>query len=250
VDRVEYLKRIDYTDVVDVTDEVLTSLHKNHVFQIPFENLDVYYKRIFNLDIGNVYQKIINDRRGGFCYELNLLFNWLLTEIGFSSRIIASRIFNENGTAGPDFDHMSIYVKTGKGFLLDVGYGDLFVTPIEIKEGVQFDGRNYFLIDKWNKNEYVISMSADGISFSKRYAFSLDLINAKDFDTICLDKQTNPSSYFVKNVICTKPTQTGRVTIFNNKLVVKNGELRTEIAIQSEENFARCLKDKFEIIVR
>jgi N-hydroxyarylamine O-acetyltransferase len=250
VDRAEYLKRIDYSDVIDVTDEVLTILHKNHVFQIPFENLDVYYKKTFNLDIGNIYHKVINNRRGGFCYELNLLFNWLLTDIGFSSRIIASRIFNEDRTVGPEFDHMSIYVNAGREYLLDVGYGDLFVTPIEIKEGVQFDGRNYFEIDKWSKNEYVISMSADGLSFSKKYTFSLDVVNTNDFETICLDKQTNPNSYFVKNVVCTKPTVTGRVTIFNDKLVEKNGELRMERTIQSEENFTRCLKDKFGIEIR
>jgi len=250
VDRVEYLKRIDYSDVIDVTDEVLTILHKKHVFQIPFENLDVYYKRTFNLDIGNIYHKVINNRRGGFCYELNLLFNWLLTDIGFSSRIIASRIFNEDGTVGPEFDHMSIYINTGREFLLDVGYGDLFVTPIEIKKGIQFDGRNYFEIDKWTKNEYVISMSADGLSFSKKYTFRLDVVNTKDFETICSDKQTNPNSYFVKNVVCTKPTENGRVTIFNNKLVEKGGESKMEKAIQSDKDFTTSLKEKFGIVLR
>lgn len=250
MDRLEYLKRIDYNDVIDVTDKVLASLHKNHVFQVPFENLDVYYKRIFDLDLGKVYQKIINDRRGGFCYELNFLFNWLLTEIGFSSRIIASRIFNKDGTVGPEFDHMSIYVNTGKEFLVDVGYGDLFVAPIEIKQGVQFDGRNYFQIDSWNKNEYVISMSSDNLTFSKKYTFSLDLVDINDFNVICNDKQTNPNSYFVKNVVCTKPTETGRVTIFNDNLVEKIGELRIERVIQSDKDFRRCLKDKFGIVIK
>jgi N-hydroxyarylamine O-acetyltransferase len=250
VDRIEYLKRIDYNDVIDVTDEVLTSLHKKHVFQIPFENLDVYYKRMFDLDIGNVYQKVVNDRRGGFCYELNLLFNWLLNEFGFSSRIIASRIFNEDGSLGPEFDHMSVYVKTEKEFLIDVGYGELFVTPIEIKSGVQFDGRNYFQIEKENHGAYIVSMSPDGLNYSKRYTFCLDSVKAEDFDAICFDKQTNPNSYFVKNVICTKPTNTGRVTIFNDKLIEKIGELRMETPIQEDENLTKCLKDKFNIVVR
>jgi N-hydroxyarylamine O-acetyltransferase len=249
LDIIAYLERIGYTDVIDVTDEVLTRLHKKHVYQIPFENLDVYYKRIFNLDIRNVYQKVINDKRGGFCYELNLLFNCLLTQIGFTSRIIASRIFNGDGTVGPEFDHMSIHVKTGKEYLLDVGYGDLFVTPIEITEGVQFDGRNYFQINKWNKNEYVISMSGDGLSFSKKYTFGLDVVDIKDFNTICFDKQTSPTSFFVKNVVCTKPTEKGRVTIFNNKLVEKNGESRMEQVIQSDEHLTRCLKDKFGMVI-
>lgn len=246
---IKYLERIDYTGVIDVKDDVLTRLHKQHVHQVPFENLDIYYKRGFDLNIERVYKKIINDMRGGFCYELNLLFSWLLNEIGFSSRIIASRIFNEVGILGPEFDHMSVYVKTKKEFLLDVGYGDLFVTPIEITSGVQSDGRNYFRIDKWNQQEYLVSMSPDGVNFSKRYTFSLDVVKAEDFDIICLDKQTNPDSYFVKNVICTKPTETGRVTIFNNKLVEKEGELRIEKPIQTNESLIGYLKSKFGIVI-
>lgn len=121
---------------------------------------------------------------------------------------------------------------------MDVGYGDLFVRPLEIKEGVQFDGRNYFRIDKWEENEYLVLMSSDGLSFSKRYTFSLGVVNSKDFETICLDKQSHPDSYFVKNVVCTKPTETGRVTF------------RMETAIQSDEDLTRCLKDKFGIVMR
>jgi len=250
VDKLKYLERIGYHDVIDVTDDVLTSLHKRHVFQIPFENLDVYYKTMFDLDVGRVYQKVINDARGGFCYELNLLFNWLLREMGFSSRIIASRIFNEQGVRGPEFDHMSVYVRTEREFLVDVGYGDLFVTPIEIKSGAQWDGRNYFRIDKWNEHEYLISMSPDGVNYSKRYTFSLDMVKAEDFNIICLDKQTNLNSYFVKNAICTRPTSTGRVTIFNNKLVEKSGDFRVETPIQGDGNLRKHLREKFDIVIR
>jgi N-hydroxyarylamine O-acetyltransferase len=250
VNKVKYLERIDYDDVIDVTDEVLTSLHKKHVYRIPFENLDVYYKRAFDLDIGRVYQKVVNDVRGGFCYELNLLFNWLLTEIGFSSRILAARTFDDQGNRGPVFDHMSVFVKTEKEFLIDVGYGDLFVAPIEIKSGVQWDGRNYFRIDKWSEHEYLVSMSSDGVDYRKRYTFTLDVIKVEDFNIICMDKQTNLNSYFVKNVICTKPTDTGRVTIFNDKLVEKKGMLRVETPIQGDDSLRKYLKDKFDIVIR
>ncbi len=250
MDRAKYLERIDYTDEIEVTDDILIKLHKKHVYQIPFENLDVHYKRPFDLDIDRVYKKIINEGRGGFCYELNSLFNHLLNDFGFSSRIIASRIIDQDGTLGPELDHMAIYVKTEKEFLLDVGYGDLFITPLEIRSGVQYDGRNYFRIDKMNQHEYLLSMSEDGADFSKRYTFSLDVVRAEDFDNICLDKQTNPKSYFVQNVICTKPTETGRVTIFNDKFLERKGELKTETRIQGEDDLTRFLKEKFSIMIR
>jgi N-hydroxyarylamine O-acetyltransferase len=243
----KYLKRINYTDKISVTDEVLKRLHQSHVYQVPFENFDIFYKKLFGLDIEKVYKKIIDDARGGFCYELNLLFSWLLAEIGFSSRIIACRIFNDDGSLGPEFDHMAIYVKTEKEFLLDVGYGDLFITPIEIKIGVQHDGRNYFRIENWNKNKYLISMSPDGVDFSRRYVFSLDLVKVDDFTSICLDKQINPNSYFVKNVICTKPTNTGRFTIFNEKIIERKGSSKIEFPIENEDILIRFLKEKFQI---
>ena len=243
----KYLDRIQFSKNLICTDEVLKSIHQLHVHQIPFENLDIYYKKIFNLDIESVFKKVVINNRGGFCYELNLLFDWLLNSIGFTSRIISARIFNDDGTLGPQFDHMCVYVKTNSDFLVDVGFGDLFVLPLEIKNGVQFDGRNYFQIEKLEKNDFLLSMSADGIDFKKKYIFNLEFVNAKDFESICFDKQTNPSSYFVQNVICTKPTKTGRITIFNNKFIEKITDSRFETPINDNEEMKIFLKEKFRI---
>jgi N-hydroxyarylamine O-acetyltransferase len=212
--------------------------------------MDVYYKRALDLDIEKVYAKVVKNRRGGFCYELNLLFNWLLTDIGFSCRIIAARTFDEQDNRGPEFDHMSVYVETDKKCLVDVGYGDLFVTPLEIKEGIQWDGRNYFRIDKWNEHEYLVSMSPDGVAYKRRYTFSLDVVKVEDFDLMCIDKQVNPESYFVKNVVCTKPTGEGRVTIFNSKLIERTGAMKIETSIDDDDSLRRHLKEKFGIVVR
>ncbi|MEJ1241250.1 arylamine N-acetyltransferase [Chryseolinea sp. T2] len=250
MDKEKYLKRIGYNGAMDLSGDTLMNLHRQHVFQVPFENLDVYYKRKFDLDLLRLYQKIVVEHRGGFCYEQNLLFNSLLQCIGFTSRIIAARIFNEQGDLGPPFDHMSISVKAEKDFLLDVGYGDLFVTPLEIKEGIQYDGRNYFRIEQKDSDNYILSMSPDNIVYAKRYTFSLSVVQAHCFDSPCLDKQTNPNSYFVQNVICTKPTATGRVTIFNDKLVEKRGELRMITPVEGDENLRELLKDKFGIVIR
>jgi N-hydroxyarylamine O-acetyltransferase len=246
----KYLERIGYDGIVSVTNKTLSNLHSQHVHSIPFENLDVHYKKSFDLHIENIFRKVIRDFRGGFCYELNLLFNWLLVEIGFSSRIIASRTISEDGTVGPEFDHMSVYVKTDREFLIDVGYGDLFLKPLEIKDGVQSDGRKFFRIENLNHLEYLLSMSDDGVEFKKRYTFSLHNVTAENFSAICFEKQTNPNSFFVKNLICTKPTDRGRVTIFNNKLIKENDESRTELALENDDELRRCLWYTFRIVVR
>ena len=225
MDRNKYLERINYSNKIAINDETLIRLHEHHVMNVPFENLDIHYNKFFDLKLDSLYKKVVVCFRGGFCYELNALFNVLLCDLGFKSRIIAARIFDESGNLGLEYNHMSICVETGKKYLADVGFGDLFTKPLEIRAGIQSDGRNLFKIERFNDQDFVLSMCSDQTNFHKKYTFNLNEVQMNDFYEICLDKQTNPMSYFVKNIICTKPTNTGRLTLFNRLVAMCNGLL-------------------------
>ncbi len=247
MDRNRYLQRINFTDKISVDDQTLIKLHEHHVFNVPFENLDIHYHRFFKLALDSLYQKVVINFRGGFCYELNVMFNALLCDIGFKSSLIATRIFDDLGNLGPPYDHTSIYVDTGKKYLADVGFGDLFIKPLEMREGVQSDGRNLFKIEKFDDQNFMLSMCSDQTNFHPKYTFSLNEVQINEFDEICTDKQTNPLSYFVKNTICTKPTSAGRLTLFNNKLIEKRGNERIEKLIGSDDELRVALKTLFGI---
>jgi N-hydroxyarylamine O-acetyltransferase len=247
MDKNEYLKRINYQNEIIVDDETLMQLHEHHVLNVPFENLDVHYKRFFDLALEKLYKKIVVHYRGGFCYELNTLFNELLNNLGFKSSIIAARIFDDLDNLGPEYDHMCLYVETDKKYLADVGYGDLFTKPLEIKEGIQSDGRNLFKIERLKGQNFVLSMCSDLTNFQKKYLFNLKEVQIHEFHKICADKQTNPQSYFVKNTICTKPTSSGRLTLFNNKLIEKRDTERIEQLIHNDAELRRVLKTLFGI---
>jgi N-hydroxyarylamine O-acetyltransferase len=155
--------------------------------------------------------------------------------IGFKSRIIAARIFDDLGNVGPEYDHMAIYIETDKKYLAEVGFGDLFTKPLKMRDGIQSDGRNLFKIEKINEQDFVLSMCSDQLNFQKKYTFNLNAVKINNFNQICLDKQTNPQSYFVKNTICTKPTHSGRLTLFNDKIIEKRGTDRFEKLINKSE---------------
>jgi len=250
MDHTRYLQRIKFSDRARVDVPTLTSLHQQHVMFVPFENLDIHYRRIFDLEPANIYKKVIDNRRGGFCYELNYLFNNLLNSIGFSTKIISSRIFDSSGVLGPEFDHMAIHVKTERDYIADVGFGDLFLKPLEIKEGPQNDGRNDFLIEAVGGDEFALSMSSKGSDFEKKYVFSLKEVPLENFKAPCLDKQTNPDSYFVKNTICTRSTVSGRVTLFNDKIIRKTGDERVETPILSDMDLRVQLMKHFDIEIK
>ncbi len=247
MDRNKYFKRINYLNEIVVDDETLMALHEHHVLHVPFENLDIHYNRCFDLELENLYKKIVVNFRGGFCYELNALFNELLKNIGFKSRIIAARIFDDLGNLGPEYDHMSIYVETNKKYLADVGFGDLFTRPLEIRDGIQSDGRNLFKIEHFNGQDFVLSMCSDQTNFYKKYIFNLKEVQINDFYKICMDKQINPLSYFVRNTVCTKPTNSGRLTLFNNKLIEKRDTEKIEQLISNDAELRTVLKTLFGV---
>ena len=78
-----YLRRIDYSGSREPSTDVLHKLHQAHLLTVPFENLDIHLGHPIVLGEAHLFNKIVNHRRGGFCYELNGLFAALLRELGF-----------------------------------------------------------------------------------------------------------------------------------------------------------------------
>ena len=80
----EYIKRINYSGDITPNLVVLKQLQKTHLLNVPFENLDIHYGNLIELDLDKIYHKIVVKKRGGFCYELNGLFQSLLNTIGLT----------------------------------------------------------------------------------------------------------------------------------------------------------------------
>lgn len=244
----EYLNRINYVGRIKINRNTLYELHKHHVLSIPFEDLDIHWKIPIKLDVASIYDKVVLRNRGGFCYELNYLFNNFLKKIGFESQIISSRIYGDHENLGPEFDHMSIIVKLEENWLLDVGYGDLFIEPIKIKDNhYKKDWFKTYRLNKTGATTYLLSESRNGKEFKKRYEFDKRPRRIEEFYDQCEFKQYSKDSYFVKNRICTLPTNSGRITLVNNKLIKRTGELREEYEIKTASNYYRILKEEFKI---
>lgn len=245
-----YKKRIQYTGDLAPTLECLKKIHLNHVLFVPFEALDITFKRRINLDIEHIYNKVIVHHRGGYCYELNYLFYNLLKAIGFNCAMISSRIYDE-GKLGPEFDHMSIIVYLDEPWLADVGYGDLFLTPIQISSlTYQDDGLKFFKVDVINEKQFdLLETWKDHINFKKKYLFDLNECDISDFENQNNIKQVNPESYFVKNTICTLPTKSGRKTIFNDTYKVRSNELVTDRKIENRDEMLEILRAEFNIVI-
>ena len=243
-----YLDRINYSGPVEPSAKTLRALHRAHIFSVPFENLDIHLGRQILLGVEIFFNKIVERRRGGFCYELNGLFDALLRQIGFDVTMLSAGVARPDGGFSPDFDHMTLLVRTDGNWLADVGFGDSFIEPIKLDESS---------ITRDETGAYYIKAEGDSLIMQRRgdseagwkpqYRFSLEPRRLSDYEDMCCYQQTSPESHFTQNRICSLATPTGRITVTNDKLITTSSGFREERTISGEPEFNRILADHFGI---
>ncbi|MCG8329250.1 MAG: arylamine N-acetyltransferase [Chitinophagales bacterium] len=241
-----YLNRINYTGALAPNLEVLNHLQKQHLLNIPFENLDIHTNTTIKLDTSLIYDKIINRKRGGFCYELNGLFYQLLGKLGFTVRMISARVYDKEKGYGQEYDHLAIMTLIdGEEFLTDVGFGEFVFHPLKFKEGViQEDERGPFFIDQYESDYYRVNKLKDGESIPQ-YIFTIKSRSYREFEEMAHYHQTNPASHFTHKRFLGIPTENGRITLVNNKLKIIRGDVIEERII-NEDEYDQVLRKYFK----
>lgn len=140
-----YLDRIGHDPVDSPTASALASLQAAHLVAVPFENLHVHARLGVRVDAEWSFTKVVTDRRGGWCFELNGAFAELLTALGFVvERRSAQVVSPDTNTLGPPLDHLCLEVTAadGSAWLVDVGFGDSTLAPVPIPSGSQETASN------------------------------------------------------------------------------------------------------------
>jgi len=247
VDVLSYLARIGYSGPVEPTSETLRVLHRDHMIAVPFENLDISFGRRIVTEEDAILQKIVNKRRGGFCYELNGAFAALLRALGFEVTLLSARVARANGGEGPDFDHLTLRVDLDEPWLVDVGFGESFLEPLRLEAGRErLDPAGTFRLVQDGDRWYMQKGEPDG-KWRPQYSFSLEPRCLEEFAGMCHYHQTSPESSFTQKRICSRATQDGRITLSEMKLIVTSKGQRAEKLLSSESEWRRTLDEQFGI---
>jgi N-hydroxyarylamine O-acetyltransferase len=245
-----YLARIgiDCSFIEAPSLEFLSNLQQAHMLAVPFEDLDIPLHRI-ELDLKKFYNKIVVKLRGGFCYELNGLFRWLITSLGFRATMVSARVFNKTTNQyGPEFDHMALLVAFEKEYLVDVGFGDSFRTPILMPDGETEDVSGIYRVIHVAIDKFELQKKENN-AWTPHYRFSREPRNLVDFDEMCSYQQDNPASHFRTRMLCTIATHTGRITLSNRSLTVTESGVKTKVDLQNQHEFNAMLLKYFNVRV-
>lgn len=241
-----YLRRIEYKGPRAPTLAALRQLHLAHLQTVPFENLDIGLGRPISLDPAAMFRKIVEGRRGGYCYELNGLFALLLRELGFRVEMLSAGVATRSGGYSPEFDHMTLGVALEVPWLADVGFGDLFLEPLRLDtDGVQDEEGRSFRLDREGEHRVLWMRDRDN-EWKPQYRFTAIPRSLQEFEDRNRWQQTSPESHFTQNTVCSRVTPEGRITLSGSRLIVTTGRTRQERPLTETERTA-VLKDMFGI---
>ena len=247
MDAQHYLNRIQYAGPTAPTLQTLRQLHLAHLMTVPFENLSVLNKQPVVLDDAALYDKIVTHKRGGFCYELNGLFAWLLRALGFQVTLLSARVASDDGRLSPEFDHLVLQVSLADPWLVDVGFGDCFGLPLRLNTSrEQVQAGNAFRIMEDGAQRIMLRRDF-GKAWREEYRFTLQPRQFDEFGPMCIYHQTSPESPFTHRRVCSRNTPNGRITISDMRLITTHFGARTERLLSDEAELSQVLQTEFGI---
>lgn len=245
-----YLQRINYSHSTAPTADNLSNLQLANLRAVPFENLSIHSGEPIVLNDDALFEKIVSRRRGGFCYELNGLFAWLLRGLGFDVQMLSAGVANAAGDFGPDFDHMVLLVTLNERWLVDVGFGDSFLEPLLLDERAeQVQGARAYKIVTGGEYRILLQRERDG-EWKPQYRFTLQPRSYSEYAEMCRYHQTSPQSHFTKGRVCTRATPDGRITLSGLRLITTAEDgTRQEHILADEAEYADALQQHFGVVM-
>ncbi|UNO42045.1 arylamine N-acetyltransferase [Streptomyces sp. MST-110588] len=240
-----YLRRIGADRPAAPDAKALRDLQFRHLLTVPFENLSVHLGEDIVLEDKALVDKVVRARRGGFCYELNGAFAALLKALGYDVQLLAARVFGPDGVGIP-YDHLALRVDTSAGpWLVDVGFGRNSHFPLRFdSRDDQLDPGGVFRIEETPEGD--LDVLRDG---APQYRVEPRPRALRDFEAGSWWHRTSPASHFTRSLVCSRLTETGRVTLSGRTLVTSGpdgGRAEREL---SEDEVLPAYRAHFGIVL-
>jgi len=246
-----YLTRIGYVGPRTPTLATLKAIHALQPAAIPFEGIDPFLRRPVPLDLASLQAKLVRQRRGGYCFELNTLFSAALEAMGFRVTNLAGRV---RWMAPPERPHSPrthhlLRVDLDEGaYLADVGFGGhLLAGPIKLERDIeQATPASTLRLVEMDQRLMLQALLPKG--GQDMYLFTLEPQHAIDYEVANWFTSTNPASRFHAALLAERLTPEGRVSLLNTKLTERRpGAEPRERFLQSAAEMAELFDEDFGI---
>ncbi len=243
-----YLERIGYRGETRVARDTLSELIRSHLTGVPFENLEVFEeKRVPSLETEDIYKKVVENRRGGYCFELNKLFYELLTALGFSVYPVGVRIVWMKETFPPMLHRGTIAVLDGEKYFCDIGYGGPGPKGlVELIPGEYIICGDSFRVEGEDGGFFRINRMHDG-EYRPMLVFRDQKMEEADFLPMNFYCAKSENVIFSQKRILNLCLPNGSVALTDDTLTIREDGGVTVIQCRDEAERRKYIKEKFGV---
>lgn len=242
-----YLHRIKFSGDMDVSVDTLIRLHHAHFHNIPFENFDILLGRGIDLDPQVVFNKLVFNKRGGYCFELNGLFLQALQAFGFKARALLARV-HVTGTPSGRGHQLELISIDNRDWLADVGFGGnspRTPIPLELDRPITTQGQTIRLTDGGKFGIMLQALEADEwkdlYSFDLGYVFPADIAYGNHYAS------THPDTLFTSSRVAVRPLPVGEIILMDRTLTITANGRKEIQTLPDSPAYLDAVKTHFSI---
>lgn len=257
-----YLERIHMERPEKADRAYLDRLVTQHLIHVPFEALDLYTgKAPISQELDELYEKVVQNRRGGYCFELNKLFQFLLKDLGYDTYPCFCRVQGDKAESGHIMHRGNIVRLDGAKLFCDVGFGGAMCRgAVELTPGLRqtkgtdlcwFEPYNEYWFDLFRQQQDLFNEDGSVTKGVPRRELRVCIAEAEEQDFLPLNQITSgPDSVFGKVLMVGRLTEDGALSISPDNVFSKTtGNRREHRTLEDRVELWKILREEFGLVV-
>lgn len=229
-------------DIFDVN-----RLIKKHLQSLYFCNIPVLLDEEISLDLDDIVNKMVDQKKGGYCFEHNKLIYEALHYSGFEVKALFARVLNNQNIDVPKTHRFTLLTYKGEKYVIDAGFS--FMSPNSAIKFASTPTKTIFqrdyIVKKVDANNFELAMVRQNGLYSL-YSFDLEEYNEKDFERGHLYSSRHKNANFVNNLVLSKITDAKIQSLKNNTYHQIFKESKEEKIITNQEELSTILRDELD----
>lgn len=240
-----YLRRIGFDGNPKPDLDTLKHLHRQHLHSISYDALDIQLGRPVSLDPREAFTKLVQGRRGGWCYEMNGLFAWMLEGVGFKVMRMAGTVMRGPEETNGRGDHLVLLIDLGRPYFADVGFGEGPQEPFPLVPGSFDQQGSTYLVEMLDGGWWRLSNQT--LDDAPPFDFRTLPANFEQLEMTNHHLQNDPESPFVLNAIVARGIPDGFEILRGRVLTTVRAPTTEKRLLSTASEYVDVLRDQFGI---
>lgn len=241
-----YLNDLKITAAMDV--DFLNQLQSKHIARYSFNSLAVVLGHDISLEVEAIFNKIVEKKRGGYCFEHNKLVLTVLKEIGFDVRLLMAKVIYNRDIDVARTHRITLLNLQGDDYIVDAGFGHLGARyPVKLELGLEQDqGDAVYRIVKNSQEDYCYQLLKDN-EFFTLYTFNCYHYSEAECLPAHFYSHKSPEAAFVNNMVVCRKFYNDILSLRNDNFSRISNEATITTVISNPAQLHQILNDEFEL---